>query len=352
MKVGLIHHTVDYHKLCETVARVCYQSYHKDAEDSHNFIKAIMAKGHISIASTGNLVFGVAGIYQSLEDMSSVLFDLNTFREINPYVKVTLPDAKKNPDSNIGTIVSMNMLAFLDIYNKRDEYDFATKLFDMMLEVVNKIPEIRWFYDKGIILPNKENIYTAKGTPKLYEPIILEEDYTALKEKGLTEHELDIHSQVTVNFITDRSSGLQFWRHMAGGCELSQRYVSRTSAEFRDMVGLEASLVYKESTGTPPALTNTLRSLLSESQEDTMKRYDDILTVCKDIGLHAGRAKEIARSILPNAITTQLIQNRPLRYWLQLFKLRDSSHAQKEIQADVIKIKEQFTAAGIPVSRA
>lgn len=59
MEIKLLHHTKDYHKLVECVARVCYDSYSKDAPNSHNFIKAIMAKGHISVASVGNMVLNL-----------------------------------------------------------------------------------------------------------------------------------------------------------------------------------------------------------------------------------------------------------------------------------------------------
>lgn len=116
MKVGLIHHTEDYHKLCEMTARECYQSYSKLSETSENFIKGIMAKGHISVASTGNLVFGIAG-FSGLDEYASTLTDLMTFKEINNYIRWTTPDSKKNPNSKVGLIVSMNMLTFLDINN-------------------------------------------------------------------------------------------------------------------------------------------------------------------------------------------------------------------------------------------
>lgn len=347
MKVGLIHYTEDYHKLVETVARVCYQSYHKDDEKSHNFIKAIMAKGHISVASVGNIVFGVTG-FSSLDQFTAVTADLLTFSEINPFVKVTMPDAKKNPDSNIGVIVSMNMLTFLDIYNARDDYEWGSPLFASMLKITDKVPCLRWFYDKTVKLPEEANQYTAKGIPTLYNPILLEEDYTALSEKGLTAHELDVHASVTLNFITDRSAGLQFWRHWAGGCELSQRYVERGTAEFREMVDLDKLLQYKVSAGARSLDVDSLNTTLSNAKEEAISSYDEILHLCKSLNIHQGRAKEIARSVLPNNIVTQIIQNRPYRNWKHLFKLRDSNHAQREIQEDVIHMKKLFSKAGIP----
>lgn len=347
MKVGLIHYTEDYHKLAETVARVCYQSYHKDADNSHNFIKAIMAKGHISIASVGNIVFGVAG-FNSLDQFTAITTDLLTFKEINPFVKVTTPDAKKNPDTQIGIIVSMNMLSYLDIVNAKNDYDWASPLLSSMMKVTDNVPCLRWFYDKSVQLPEAPNTYTAKGTPDLYEPIILEEDYTILKEKGLSDHELDVHASITVNFLTDRSAGLQFWRHWAGGCELSQRYVSRKDSKFRELVDLDKVLNYKVEVGARQSDADALLKELGQVQDNIMASYEEILELCQKIGIHQGRAKEVARSILPNSIVTQIIQNRPYRNWKHLFKLRDSNHAQREIQEDAIHIKKKFDELGIP----
>src|SRR5690606_28882100 len=114
-----------------------------------------------------------------------------------------------------------------------------------------------------------------------------------LKALGLNEYELGIHAQITMNFILDRAASLQSWRHWSGGCELSQRYVERGNAEFRDLVNFD----YPE-----------VKAIINEHREETMERYDRILQTCADNEIRKGRAKEAARSILPNDITTQIIQ--------------------------------------------
>ncbi|WP_411685036.1 FAD-dependent thymidylate synthase [Aeromonas caviae] len=362
MKVGLIHHTEDYHKLVEMAARECYQSYHKLGEESHTFIKGIMAAGHISIASTGNIVFGIAG-FTGVEEYMNAMSDLMTMKEINNYIRWTSPDPKKNPDSKIGVIVSMNMLTFLDINNQANDYELNTNLFELFKRLVNRVPEMGWFINDKTKLEPIENQFTAKGEPQLYKPIILTEDYTALKEKGLTDYELDVHATVTMNLKVDRATGLQIWRHadMAGGTELSQRYVDRTNAEYRKMLGFEKG-VYPENlkekftaaTGQSERLAQFAYDNLVEEVysniEGSISDYAELRDRLVSFGVRKSRAKEIARSMLPNAMTTKIINCRPLRQWKHFLNLRDTNHAQKEIRADAQAIKKAFEEAGIAYS--
>lgn len=358
MKIGLIHYTPDYHKLVEMTARECYQSYHKLSDTSEGFIKAIMAKGHISIASVGNIVFGVAG-FTGLEEYAGVISDLMTFKEINNYIRWTAPDRKKNPDSKIGIIVSMNLLTLLDINNRINEYETNTTLWESFKRLVKRVPELKWFINDNTKLEPKPNPYTAKGEPELYKPVILTEDYTSLKEKGLTDYELDVHATITMNLKVDRATGLQMWRHadMTGGTELSQRYVDRSNAEYRSMFGFEK--------GKYPDFTKYLEQYPDIDEELAKKVYDylvdlwhenierqiEFYTELRDdlikLGVRQGRAKEIARAVLPNAMTTKIIQCRPLRQWKHFLNLRDSVHAQKEIQNDAQAIKKAFDEVGI-----
>lgn len=337
MKVELIYHTSQYHKLVETVARVCYQSYHKDDEKSHNFIKAIMAKGHISVASIGNMVFEVSELTTAVK-----LFLLEA-HEITQFIKWSIKKPEEN--TTFDCLVSMNMLTFLDIYNKQHELSLTGNyVFQHFVQQLDNVPYLKWFYDKSVQLEDSPNKYTAKGMPTLYNPIVLDEDYTALKALGLTNYELDIHATITMNFITDRAAGLQFWRHWAGGCELSQRYVERSKAEFREIVGLAEYIenYIKDHTDEVELQQSAmmLKSLLYSNEQRVINDYDVILNTCENIGIRKGRAKEIARSVLPNNITTQIIQSRPYRNWQHLFNLRDTNHAQAEIREDVKAMKQ------------
>lgn len=343
MQVKLIHHTPNYHKLVETVARVCYQSYNKDDEKSHNFIKAIMAKGHISVASVGNMVFEFETTQENaFGDIAIIVMDLVTMHEITQFIKWSFPDEKKNLSQRV--LISMNMLTFLDVYKEKDSYEWASNLLDLIIAETDKVPYLKWFYDKSVQLDESPNEYTAKGMPTLYNPMVLDEDYTALKALGLNDYELGIHAQITLNFISDRAAGLQFWRHWAGGCELSQRYVERGNAEFREMVGLadyiEKFIDEHKGDVLTQQIAMNLKSILYCAKENVIGDYESIIKICKKLGIRKNRAKEIARSILPNNITTQIIQSRPYRNWQHLFNLRDTNHAQAEIREDVKAMKQ------------
>lgn len=365
MKVGLIHNTEDYHKLVEMTARECYQSYHKLGEDSHSFIKGIMAAGHISIASTGNIVYGIAG-FNGLEEYAHTMSDLMTMKEINNYIRWTQPDPKNNPDSKIGVIVSMNLLTFLDINNKIEDYDISTSLWESFKRLFIRVPEMKWFLNDKTKVKPKENPYTAKGEPELYNPVILTEDYTALKEKGLTDYELDVHATITMNLKVDRSTGLQIWRHadMTGGTELSQRYVERGKAGYRKLLEFEDAFdedkleKYVDSLseglgdiGNVPSAKVLVENVIDDFYNDLndgIDAYNHYKELFSEMGMRKSRAKEVARALLPNAMTTKIINCRPLRQWKHFINLRDTPHAQKEIHADTQSIKKAFEEVGIP----
>jgi len=326
MNVKLIYHTKDYHKLCEKTARLCYQSEDKITDSSHRFLRGIMQAGHVSVASVGNMVFELKN--ENISDYTHTLEDLMKMQEINPFIRWTLSPR---------TIVSMNMLTFMDLYKNIDNDAKYNETFLFMLEEVNKVPELRWFYDKTVELPGSVNEYSGKGCPKLYEPIVLDEDYTKLKALGLNNYELDIHATITMNFVTDRAISLQLWRHGAstGGCELSQRYVDSSNAEYRIPKGVDKDLAY----------------LLKTTNRMNVNTYKNILQYCEKNGIRKGRAKEIGRSILTNSMHTQLIQCRTYKNWMHLFKLRDDKHAQIEAQEDVRSIKRVLREAGVKVEQ-
>jgi thymidylate synthase (FAD) len=203
-----------------------------------------------------------------------------------------------------------------------------------MLDLLKKdAPEVYWFIDDTTNVPKIENPYIPN--PSLLNPEILTQDYTALKDK-LTPYELEVHATITVDWVTDRATGLQAWRHadMTGGCELSQRYVDRGSAGLRI-----PEFEFEED----PDLQRIYSALLQDEVDDYIWMRDRLTQG----GMRQGRAKEIARMLLPNATLTRIIQCRPLRQWKHFFELRDSAHAQKEIMQDTQAIKKAFAEAGI-----
>lgn len=353
MEIKLLYYTPQYPKLVETVMRICYQSYDKETESSHNSVRSIMSKGHLSIASVGNLVFEVDGIYDN-GDYEWLLEDLILMKEDNDFVKFSIPYREENESKSLK--ISMNILSFLEILKARNKKTYYNDTFEKMLELTNEIDELKWFYDKSVKLPDSINPYSAKGFPQLYKPIVLDEDYTKLKALGLNNYELGIHSTITMNFVTDRSASLQLWRHWSGGCELSQRYVLAENEKYRELIVDDKNIEkLMDKTGKDEfTVKNDIESLnkwLISINDVTSETYDKIYNYCVDLGMTKGRAKEFARSILPNAIHTQCIQSRPYKNWLHLFELRDSTHAQREVQEDVIHMKRVLKELKIPTEK-
>jgi hypothetical protein len=346
MKVELLYVTPAYHKLVESVARVCYQSYHKCSPTSHTMLKGIMAKGHLSVASVGNIVFGINFLEDTdaedeLHVFAECITELIAFKEITNYVRWTTSNISLNPGTNYDLVVSMNVLAFLDIlkqYNKLLNGIMKIELYNdtmlkQMLEAIMQKPEVAWFIDNTIEVEPMDNPYIVEA-PTFGNPIILSEDYNALKDI-LTPYELEYHATVTVDILTDRATGLQMWRHadQTGGCELSQRYVDRSNAEYRLPVDMEDL---------------TLNEVYNAFMNQHIENYITMRQLARDAGYNEGRVKEIARNVLPN-IATRIIQCRPLRQWKHFFNLRDSVHAQKEICQDTQAIKRKFAEKGIPL---
>lgn len=346
MKIALLYSTPDYHKLVEYAARRCYDSFSKCGADSHNFIRGIMKKGHLSIAGHGNIVFGLSDIDK--EGKIDVTYALAAFKEINNFIRWS-----SDPSSQWDYVVSMNALTLTDIMrglteNRLDfpHFDEAlnSELFKGIIEAVSVVPSLRFFTDKTYAIEGSDNPYLDHETD-LLNPTVLSADYTALKNAGLTDYELDLHSTVTVEIVSDRAMSLQDARHvdMMGRSEISQRYVSMENFKYRVPVGMSADdVIYTEAGGLIEIRYRDIMDTIAIS-------YEKIMEYAKAQGLNALRAKELARSVLPNATYSTYIDSRPLRQWKHFFHLRDDKHAQNEKQQDAQALLTAFRGVGVPV---
>lgn len=342
MKTTLIYSTPQYHKLVEYAARNCYDSFNKCDTDSHKLVRGIMKKGHLSIAGHGNIVFVLSDVTpdQELELLDSLV----TFKELNNYIRWTREGRH---------VVSMSILTYLDIVNgvslKGEEGNHfnrakESRIFRDMVQAVLEVPALRWFADSTYLIEGSENPYLTAQSD-LLKPAILSSDYVALKELGLTDYELDIHSTITVEIVSDRAMSLQDARHtdMMGRSEISQRYVSMSDFKYRVPVGLEKTdVIYTEANGLIEVTYADIMGTIADS-------YDKIMEYAKGLGHNQLRAKELARSILPNAIYSKYIDTRPLKQWKHFFKLRVDNHAQNEKQQDAKALLEAFASVGIKI---
>jgi thymidylate synthase ThyX len=354
MKVSLIYSTPNYHKLVERAARRCYDSFHKCNLDSHRFIRGIMKKGHLSVAGHGNIVLAVNTLDKN--GYFDILDSLVTFKEINNYIRWSRDD-----NSNWDIVISMNILTYLDVFtglhenpHSFDHFNRAKEgdLFKAITEAILDVPDLRWFVDHEYELEGSVNPYLTDATDLLL-PTVLSSDYASLKNKGLTDYELDIHSTVTVEIVSDRAMSLQDARHsdMMGRSEISQRYVTMSNFQYRTPMGINSNEVFDvELDVDADGKSTATRAMTYDDMMNTIKAfYNSIFNHYKNKKIPELRAKEMARSVLPNATYTTYIDTRPLRQWKHFFKLRDDVHAQNEKQQDAKALLKAFRDVGIPV---
>lgn len=331
MELELIYITKDYDKLIELVARNCYQSFDKMSDKSSDMIANIMKKGHLSIASVGNIVF--VGV-----DVKEMLLKA---KEINNYIRW------RNIDNHMFTI-SMNILTLMDLYKNKEFRNKYKKLFRFK-EIE---PWLRICETEKVSFPQKENEYYKKFKEQIEEQVIvLDNDYNELKTiftklgfptltKEIDSH-LETHSTMTVLFKTMRSIVPQTWRHtdMTGGTELSQRYVNLIEAPFISPEPLRKEDLTSDTLAKFNGNEQQTQEYLYYLNEDILDFYEESQMIYKNLydhlqmlGVKKGRANEIARNILPSNIQTTVIQSRPKRQWEHFFKLRSTPHAQSEIR--------------------
>lgn len=344
MRVELLYYTPAYHKLVEYCARRCYDSFDKCGTESHKLVRGIMSKGHLSVAGHGNIVFGVTADpdWRFTMSLSDVLSDIHNslvlMKERNNFIRWT----SYKEGSKFDFVVSMNVLTFIQAVLPASR-KYNDRLADLMRDEVDKVDTLRWFYDKDLTLEGFENPY-LESNPDLLRPHILVSDYEALKAAGLTDEELDVHATVTAEIVSDRAMSLQDARHkdMLARSEISQRYVDFNNFQYR----------------TPNGIDRDKEFYVQEL--DMFMTFDDMMAVIngfyraiqseqEEAGVNKLRAKEQARSVLPNATLSHYIDTRPLRQWKHFFALRDDVHAQNEKQDDAKALIRAFKSVGISI---
>ncbi|MFF2889508.1 hypothetical protein [Paenibacillus sp. NPDC057967] len=259
MKTTPLYSTPAYHKLVEYAFRNCYDGFEKYNTGSNKLVRDILNKGHLSITSHGSIVLTVEG-YNPMEE-GHILHSLATFKELNNYIRWTC-------ECQTDFINSMNILTFLDIMygldsksGKKGFHHFLTAkhcgLFKQLVDSIFEVPALRWFADHRYVIEGIKNPY-LEYKPDLLKPAILSSDYIALKKLGLTDYELDVHSTITVEIVSDRAMSLLDARHtdMASRSEISQRYVSMSGDfHYRTPEGLSDIDVFYSEAGGPIKVT-------------------------------------------------------------------------------------------------
>ena len=165
------------------------------------------------------------------------------------------------------------------------------------------------------------------------------------------------HGYITMEIVTSKAIGIQLLRHRSFTFqEFSQRYqeVGKVSDEgmFEDIelrkqasnnrqsseevfdptIPVKCSEIVDEVTLEEYTADIEANFLIDNILQQSEKLYNDLL--------EAGVAREQARMILPMASKTRIFMTGSVRSWIHFIKLRDDSHAQKEVQLIAKDIKD------------
>ena len=167
------------------------------------------------------------------------------------------------------------------------------------------------------------------------------------------------HGHLTLFFETSKAIGIQLIRHRSFTFqEFSQRYqdVGLLDNMFEDVE------LRKQATDNRQSSTETFNPKIPGFEYDGMNfpiSANDLIKrhliqsqrLYRDL-IESGVAREQARMILPMCTKTHIYMTGTLRSWIHFFKLRDDSHAQKEIQVLAQKGKEIFVEQFPIISKA
>ena len=270
----------------ELCGRVCYKSEDKITETSAiNFVKKICVNNHGSVLEHYAFVLRVdETYYNELKEARLEFFTLTN--ESFP-------------------IVSFNVRAFFNYYNLDNNFEPLVKIRDFIA------------YTHPNLLDNVV-VNETDGS------ISLIEDF-----ESLTENERDLHQRVTIKLITDRGVTHELVRHrLASFSQESTRYCNYG----KDKFGKEITCI------RPVELKDEDLPIWIKSMEEAEKAYFDLLD--------RGATPQLARSVLPTALKTELCLTANIKEWKLIFDLRCSPFAHPDVRVLMNEVKTYFVEKG------
>jgi thymidylate synthase (FAD) len=138
------------------------------------------------------------------------------------------------------------------------------------------------------------------------------------------------HEKVTVRFSCDRGLSHELVRHrLASFSQESTRYCNYTKDKFGNEVTVISPFVEKEYEGYYAAYESWYRSCLAAE-----KSYFELLAV--------GIKPQIARSVLPNSLKTEIVVTANLREWKHILELRTAKAAHPQMRELMCPLLAEF----------
>ena len=183
-------------------------------------------------------------------------------------------------------LVSFNLRAFLNFYNVDNEFKPTKKCEDEVLELI--------------------------------------EDYSLL-----TEEERDVHQRISIKLITDRGVTHELVRHrLASFSQESTRYCNYGKDKFGNQI-----TVIK-----PVEISDELYDIWYKAMQEAEKFYFEMI--------NKGATPQLARSVLPNSLKTEIVVTASIKEWKLIFELRCAMQAHPDIRYIMLKIKSYFIEKG------
>ena len=274
----------DLYKKVELCGRVCYKSEDKITETSSlNFVKKICVNNHGSVLEHFAITLKVSErVYNELKSHNIPFFS---------FTNVTHP------------LVSFNLRAFVTCYNG--------KLFEESLKPITKF-----------MADNYPDLFTFEGeTDEVVEVI---NDYSLL-----TKLERYTHQRISMKLVTDRGVTHELVRHrLASFSQESTRYCNYG----KDKFGNEITVI------EPCDLNEETLKVWEKSMLEAEKSYFDML--------NNGATPQVARSVLPNSLKTEICITATIEEWNLIFDLRCSFGAHPDCRAIMIPVRDYFLMKG------
>lgn len=268
----------------EMCGRVCYKSEDKITEDSaYQFVKKICLNNHGSVLEHYNFCFRLEEpYYHILKEIDVPFFHLSYESE---------------------PLVSFNVRAFLTQYQK-DVFPSELKTFAYFLE------------------KNYPLLFDKKRGEEEFK-IELITDFSLLSTS-----EREMHQYVTISLITDRGVTHELVRHrLASYSQESTRYCNYSKDKFNN----EISVI------KPITLPDEGLPIWTKAMENAEKSYFELLNVT---------TPQVARSVLPNSLKTEIVVTASIQEWKLIFELRCSERAHPDIRFIMNQVREYFLKKG------
>jgi|25_taG_2_1085351.scaffolds.fasta_scaffold00147_12 thymidylate synthase (FAD) len=149
------------------------------------------------------------------------------------------------------------------------------------------------------------------------------------------------HVQITMRLKMPIFVARQWFKHQIGFTrnEVSRRYVKSTPQLYMPDSWRKASDNVKQGSSEELVTHCGARRLLDSPSQRAYEVYDEALHQY-DALINAGVCAEQARMVLPQAMYTEFYETGSLAAYARLIRQRTDSHAQREIQAYALAVKE------------